>query len=46
MHDGTCATEDNMAELNDSDVSPKEAYFRKTVFHVLIYNVVTGLTTS
>ena len=27
-----------------TDDSPEEAYLRKTVFHVLIDNVVTGLT--
>ena len=30
--------------MNDTDDSPQEAYFRKTVFYVLIDNVVTGLT--
>ena len=44
MHDDTSTTEANMAEMNDTDDSPEEAYFRKTVFYVLIDNVVAGLT--
>ena len=43
MHDDTSTTEGNMAEINDTDYSPEEAYFRKTVFCVLIDNVVTTL---
>ena len=31
MHDDTSKTEANMAEMNDTDDSPEEAYFRKTV---------------
>ena len=44
MHDDTSTTDANMAEMNDTDDYPEEAYFRKTVFYVLIDNVVTGLT--
>ena len=44
MHDGTSTPEANMAEMNDTDDSQEEAYFRKTVFYVFIDNVVAGLT--
>ena len=40
MHD-TSTTEANMAEMNDTEHSPEEAYFRKTAFYFLIDNVVT-----
>jgi len=33
-----------MAEMNDTGDSPEDAYFRKTVFYVLIDYVVAGLT--
>ena len=34
----------NLAEMSDTDDLPEEAYFRKTVFYVLIDDVVAGLT--
>ena len=44
MHDDTSTTEANMAEMNDTDDSTEETYLRKTVFYVLIDNVVIRLT--
>lgn len=44
MHDDTSTPEANMVEMNDTDDSPEEAYFRKTVFYVLIDNIVAGLS--
>jgi len=44
MHDDTSTPDANLAEMIDTDDSPEEAYFRKTVFYVLIDNVVAGLT--
>ena len=44
MHDDTSTTEANMAEMNDTGDSPEEAYFRKTVFYVLIDDALTGLS--
>ena len=44
MHDESSTPEANLEEMNDADDSPEEAYFRKTVFYVLIDNVIAGLT--
>ena len=44
MHDDTITTDAHMREMNDTDDYPEEAYLRKTVFYVLIDNVVSGLT--
>ena len=44
MHDDTSTSEANMAEMNDTDDSPEEAYLCKTVFYVLIDNVATRFT--
>ena len=33
-----------MAEMNDTDDSPDDAYFSNTVFYVLIDCLLTGLT--
>ena len=43
MHDDPSTTEAKIAKMNDTD-STEEACFAKSVFHVLIDNVVTGLT--
>ena len=42
MHNDTSTSEANMAEMDVTDDSSEESYFRKTVFYVLIDNVVTG----
>jgi hypothetical protein len=33
-------TQVHLGEITDTDDSPKEAFFRKTVFYILIDNVV------
>ena len=37
-------TQVHLAEIIDTDDSPKEAFFRKTVFYILIDNVVVIFT--
>ena len=44
MHDDTNTTKTSMAEMNETDNSPEMAYFIKTVYYILVVNVVTGLT--
>ena len=44
MHDDTSTPEANLGEMADTDDSPEEVYLRKTVFYVLIDNVVAVLT--
>ncbi|XP_053167420.1 52 kDa repressor of the inhibitor of the protein kinase-like [Hemicordylus capensis] len=34
----------NLEEMNDTDDTPEEAYFRKCVLYVLVDNVIAGLT--
>ena len=43
MHGDTSTPDANLAEMTDTYDSPEETYFRKTVFYVLIDNVVVGL---
>lgn len=45
FHDDSDVTTDaDLSELNEADESPEEAYFRKSVFYVLLDNVIGGLT--
>ena len=43
MHGDTSTTEANMAEMDDKDDATEEAQLGKTVFYVLLDNVITRL---
>ena len=36
--------DENVNEMNEADESPEEAHFRKHIFHVVLDNVIGGLT--